>query len=165
MSPKYAAINIRVLEELKDSLQKIAKKKDTSLNDVTSTVLAEFVENYELEQVKNDEIPSAAEAKKLVVIQREKNLQEALNLVKSRIKEMIDDAGDYTSVAANEIENLFYDEIISELKKLNYSTYVVRQGIADHRQPKAMHNKDDILISYDERTISQLVSRDDGMPF
>ncbi len=117
---KTVTISIRTTEELKAELTKIAKEKDTSLNDVTSSVLAEFVENYKLEQVKDNEIPSAEQIKKQIKASRDRIIQSYKDSIKIQLSIMAENAQDTISTDIFRINNEPYElreEISSNIKK------------------------------------------------
>lgn len=85
-------VSLRLPKALKDNIAEIAKKKDTSLNEVSIQALTEFVENYELEQVKDDEIPSAEQIKQQIKASKERITKSYKDSIKMQLSRMADNA-------------------------------------------------------------------------
>lgn len=131
MTIKNAPLSLKITPSLKGKLQKIAKEKDTSLNDMSSQIFAEFVENYELEQVKDDEIPSAEELRSLIEKKEEVLINEYHNKIKATIRDMAHSACDGMAFDLFKGDNLsshqkkiILTSLVNKLTSLGYFTHI-----------------------------------------
>lgn len=151
-------VSLRLPKVLKDNIAEIAKKKDTSLNEVSIQALTEFVENYELEQVKDDEIPSAEQIKKQIQASKDRITQSYKDGIKMQLAYMAENATDTTVTdmfcvndGSHELRTEISNNIKSDLEKLGYFVFIY----TDNSETNSPYKFSilEMVISLDPQTI------------
>lgn len=159
---KNTTLSLRINNNLKIKLREISQFENKSLNDLSTIIFTDFVNDYAIQQVKDDEIPTAEQAKEMIKSQREAIYQSSINLVKLKIKTMIEDADDYTVIRKKELQ-LPFQQIQIELQNLGYHVYVVQHHIVigDVTLGEQSYYQGDVLISPKQDVISEFKEFDE----
>jgi hypothetical protein len=127
-------INLRGEESLKEQLTGIAKRLDTSMNDVAIRGLEEFVKRFEIEQVADDAIPNREQIEAALLDIKKEITTRCRNRVKFALNEMVQSVKTSILVDLFEGESLdigikkeIVKNISQELEKLGYFVHVFRE--------------------------------------